>query len=172
MEVYKTIKKYPEYEISNLGNVRRIIDGYMMKAQKNNMGYLRIGLTYYDENNDRKRKKELIHRLIGYCFIENPDNKPLIDHIDNDRLNNKIENLRWVTSIENARNKIKKLNTSSKYIGVDYHKTNKKWISRITVNKIRKNLGSFDTEKEASDARDNYINEHKLEEFFKLNNHP
>lgn len=58
-------------------------------------GYLRV--HYY--------KDYYIHRLIAECFIDNPDNKPMIDHINRNRTDNRIENLRWVTQQENQNNK-------------------------------------------------------------------
>jgi hypothetical protein len=80
--------------------------------------------------------------------------------------------LRWVNRSENSRNQKKAINKTSNYKGVYYRKDKKKWKSSIEVNKIKKDFGYFLTEKEASDARDNYIIEHDLEEYFKLNNHP
>lgn len=44
----------------------------------------------------------LLHRLIAYNFIENPDNKPQIDHKDRNKLNNSINNLEWVSEKENS----------------------------------------------------------------------
>lgn len=54
-------------------------------------------------------KKYTIHRLIAQTYLENPDNKPYVDHIDRNTLNNNLSNLRWVTGRENNLNrKLKK----------------------------------------------------------------
>ena len=46
-----------------------------------------------------------VHRLVALAFIDNPDNKPTIDHIDRDKNNNCVENLRWATQSEQEYNK-------------------------------------------------------------------
>ena len=50
------------------------------------------------------KKCYLVHRLVAETFLDNPENKPFVDHIDRDRHNNNVSNLRWVTSSENNRN--------------------------------------------------------------------
>ena len=47
------------------------------------------------------RKKYLVHRLVGICFIPNSDDRPQINHIDGNKRNNSATNLEWVTNSEN-----------------------------------------------------------------------
>ena len=47
------------------------------------------------------KQKKYIHRLVGELYLDNPDNKPQINHIDGDKLNNHVSNLEWVTNQEN-----------------------------------------------------------------------
>ena len=76
-----------------------------------------------------------------------------VDHINRNPLDNRRINLRFVSKLQNSRNRTKKLNTSSQYIGVYLSKSNK-WISRISINNKNINLGSFKCEVEAAEARD------------------
>lgn len=54
----------------------------------------------------RNCKNYPIHKLVAEAFVQNPDNKPCIDHIDGNQLNNRADNLRYVTYKENSANNI------------------------------------------------------------------
>jgi hypothetical protein len=61
--------------------------------------------------NDKKEKKNfLVHRLVAMTFIENPFNKPQVNHMDWNGENNNILNLEWVTNAENAKHKLTYIN--------------------------------------------------------------
>jgi hypothetical protein len=66
-----------------------------------------------------------------------------IDHIDGDRLNNRLENLRLCTRSQNLFNmKIRKDNASG-VKGLSWNEKSKSWRARISVNKIKIEVGSF-----------------------------
>jgi len=69
----------------------------LMSIQINNCGYKTVLLSH-----DGKRKRHLLHRLIAFAFVPNPQNKGFINHKDGDKLNNCIDNLEWVTRSENV----------------------------------------------------------------------
>lgn len=51
-------------------------------------------------------RKYIIHRLVAFAFIPNPNNLPYINHIDNNGLNNHVSNLEWTTPAGNMAHKV------------------------------------------------------------------
>ena len=95
-EIWKNIEGYPNYQVSNMGRIKRLSTGYyrrtekILKPQLQNNGYLHIKLSQKD-----KTKCILVHRLVAQVFIPNPNNKPQENHINEDKTNNRVENLEW-----------------------------------------------------------------------------
>lgn len=85
------------YSVSNLGRVRRE-DGFIPHSSLDKDGYKRVSIQV-GEGHQYKTVK--IHRLVCLAFIDNPQNKPCVDHIDSNRQNNNVANLRWATVQEN-----------------------------------------------------------------------
>lgn len=82
-----------------------------------------------------------------------------IDRIDNNG-NYERGNLRWVSQSIQMSNQRKRINCSSKYVGVK--KDNNKW-SATVCHKYKDNyIGSFDTPEEAAKARDRFIIENNF----------
>lgn len=99
MEIFKKIKEYPDYSVSNYGNVRNDSNQRILSPSKKTNGYMQINL----KTRDGRRKKEYVHRLVALAFVPNPDGLPQVNHIDRIRDNNVSENLEWVTAAENIR---------------------------------------------------------------------
>lgn len=91
-EEYRIIKDFPDYAISNLGNVRNLETSRILKPGIDK-GYLRIGLYKNGE-----QKWFYIHRLVAEAFLPNPDNYPQVNHKDENKLNNCLENLEWCSA--------------------------------------------------------------------------
>lgn len=107
-EVWKDIPGYYPYQASNLGRIRNN-KPIVSKKAKGRKEALKTKITKngYEEVSisiEGKPYTKSVHRLVALAFIENPDNKPEVDHIDANPLNNKVENLRWVTREENLHN--------------------------------------------------------------------
>lgn len=111
MEIWKDIKGYEgSYMVSNYGRVKSLkkyIESYnhtrtqyrpekILKQYKSKWGYMRVYLTQ-----NSIKKMYAVHRLVASAFIDNPNNKPCVNHIDNDRSNNHLDNLEWCTYKEN-----------------------------------------------------------------------
>lgn len=94
---WKSIKDYEGlYEISDIGDVKILKTGLFLKQRVHN--------SYYHINLTKKHDKHgfYVHRLVATHFIDNPENKKIVDHIDHNKLNNNIDNLRWLSHTENA----------------------------------------------------------------------
>lgn len=111
VEEIKPIKDFPDFYISNLGNVYRKKKGNLTKVaqRKNKFGYFRVGLSYGtkretgDCKNQGKSKlfQRNVHVLVAEAFLGQKPNGYQVDHIDNDKSHNYITNLRYVTPKEN-----------------------------------------------------------------------
>ena len=157
MEVWKKIENYPNYEISNLGNVK----SYHFKKPKNlkkelNLGYYRVVLC-----NKGISKRFLVHRLVAKAFIENTENKIEVNHIDECKKNNNVENLEWVTHRENIQfSKTKK--SISKITGVNWIERMKTYQCSIWFNNKKHYLGSNKNIEKAKELIENFLIKNNL----------
>lgn len=102
MEKYLQILEFPNYEVSNLGNVRNIKTRRILKTQISKRGkYSQLNLSKYGKTYAVK-----VHRLVATTHLDNPNNYLEIDHKDRNKLNNNSSNLRWVTSRVNQENSL------------------------------------------------------------------
>jgi hypothetical protein len=102
---------------------------------------------------DKVKKKNIkrnLHRYILGITNKNID----IDHINGDKLDNRKCNLRIATASENAVNSKMRVNNTSGYKGVFWHKHSGKWMASITKNKKHIYLGLFESKHEAVKAYD------------------
>lgn len=82
------------YQVSDTGEVMDL-DGNIKESKLMSNGYRQI---YLDGKN------WLLHRLVATLYVDNPEDKPCVDHIDGDKSNNCANNLRWCTYKENNNN--------------------------------------------------------------------
>lgn len=64
---------------------------------KTRTGYFELNLG------GRNSEKWLLHRLVAYVWLDNPNNFRSVEHKDGNKANNCVENLEWVTLEENIK---------------------------------------------------------------------
>jgi hypothetical protein len=101
-EIWKIIEDFPNYEVSTFGNIKNTTTNKILKPSLNSSGYNRCTLI-----NNFKKTISTIHRVVAETFIQNPENKPTVNHKDRNRINNKLENLEWATHLEQNLHKTK-----------------------------------------------------------------
>ena len=148
MENWKDIKGYEgSYQVSDLGRVKSIkfnSEKILKRIKRGN--YLKVNLS---KNNKVTTKS--IHMLVAEVFLNHISSKKMVvDHIDNNGNNNNLNNLQIITHRKNISKG--RVNGSSKYTGVAWHKKSKVWRSCIAINKSKIYLGGYDTEVRASIA--------------------
>lgn len=110
--------------------------------------------TYYAMTNIKKNGKRTV--LLMHRLILNAPEEMKTDHINHNGLDNRRSNLRLATCQQNNFNqKInKKKSSSSKYKGLYWNKSHRKWHVQICIDYKIHYLGSFDDEQEAAWAYD------------------
>lgn len=110
-EIWKDIDDFSGwYQISSLGRVKSVGRYIRTKTRQlylkekiltpylNSNGYYRITLS-----KNGKETKKYIHQLVASAFVNNPFNKPHVNHINNIHTDNSVSNLEWVTHGENIK---------------------------------------------------------------------
>lgn len=92
------------------------------------------------------------HRL-AWLFVYGYIPEYQIDHVNGKRADNRLANLREVSPQCNAQNRDIYSNNTSGFIGVSWHKRDRKWQARIVINGKLIYLGLYPTALEAALAR-------------------
>lgn len=148
-EIWKTIEEFPNYAISNKGEVINKKTKRILKSHIDKDGYYKVILSY-----TKPQKHKFIHRLLANAFVPNPDNLPYVDHIDRDKKNNLLTNLRWVNRTQNNQNTDTRGQSGYKGVFLKKSKFNlkKPYEVYINYNKTRFFVGAFSTPEEAAIA--------------------
>src|SRR6478752_1707239 len=114
MAIWKDVLGYEAYyEVSSDGEIRskdrmKSVGGhpFLLRGKILSPGYSR-GYKCFNLHGDGKKTHMELHRIIAITFIENPDNKPCVNHKNGIKTDNRIENLEWCSYKENVKHAFK-----------------------------------------------------------------
>ena len=97
-EYWITVRNHPDYEVSNLGRVRKKFNRKILTQTFNRTGgYLRVHMD---------GKRYYVHRVVLSSFSDVSGEGLDVNHIDGDKENNCLWNLEWTTRKENIRHSV------------------------------------------------------------------
>jgi len=157
-EEWKVITEFPNYEISNLGQVRNTKNNRILKL------YLSKDTGKYKAKlfrNDKTYATRQVHKLVAVYWLGwKPNNSEIIKHLSKDISDNTVNNLE-IVHCSGLISKIRKANgkNTSQYIGVSLHQCFNKgvpsvvrWLAHISIDGKVRHLGCFTTEEDAARA--------------------
>lgn len=146
-EVWRNIRGYSGYKVSNLGKVKSFKGAFPRELKLClNRGYNTVCLW-----SKSKGKTFSVSQLVAMAFLGHVVNGHdlVVDHIDNNKLNNHISNLQIITARENCSKD--KSRSKCKYIGV-YPNSLNTWRACMSINGTTVHLGTFNNKIDAHNA--------------------
>lgn len=86
-ELFKIIKRHPNYEIDSRGQVRRVETRQILKPTLSN-GHLKVKLD---------NQTEYVGRLVAETFIDKIQGRTNVRYKDGDKTNTDVSNVEWAT---------------------------------------------------------------------------
>lgn len=142
-KIWRKIPGYSLYEISNYGEIKTFNwknkgKEKIMRPALDGSGYLR---TMLKRDIDGKIHTVKVHRLVALAFLDNPKNKPHVNHLNGIRNDNRVSNLEWVTGSENIKHSFK--------IGLSSNRGEKNPCATLTDEQVREILSTYEFGKKA-----------------------
>lgn len=149
-ERWQQCYRYPDYDISIWGNVRRRRDGLCppIRRQIKSGGYqtLRCSFLYQGKIRNITVAHEMCWTFIGV----RPNAKMTTHHKDIDSSNNYYTNLEWATVSKQTREQSDR--KDHKFVGIRKHR--RKWRTLVGHSGSNVHIGCYDTPEEAARAYD------------------
>jgi hypothetical protein len=158
------IKGYPNYMVSNFGQVFSKKCDRILKNSVNTRGYSKVVLR-----NEDGVKNKLLHRIVYENFGKDWNPNLSVDHIDTNPQNNCITNLRMATRQQQQFNTRVRKTNKLQLKGVEQKSTNC-FRARIVIDGKRTAIGYFKTKEEARQAYETKARELHGEYFCENNN--
>ena len=144
----KDVVGFEEYfSVTEKGEVFSKRSNKFLKQVELKSGYLSLATKINGVN-----KTFRVHREIAKAFLNNPENKPHVNHKDGNKLNNEVDNLEWCTQSENMKHAVdtgllingkgedchvsKLTDKDVTYIRQNYAPRNKRFGSRALANRF------------------------------------
>lgn len=96
--MWKEIENYPNYLISDKGEIYNLRTKQIMKQHPDKDGYMVLNLSHKGA-----KKCYRVHRLVAQAYIPNPLNLDTVNHINHNKTDNCVDNLEWMNNIDNAK---------------------------------------------------------------------
>ena len=122
-EIWRDIKDFPLYKISNYGRIRNLKTDTILRPSYT-CGYYKVRLS-----NNGLVSDFLVHRLVYDTFCGTYKKGYVIDHIDGNKLNNKADNLRLLSESDNVMASLYETHTNHSAKAVDQYDLNGKYIN-------------------------------------------
>jgi hypothetical protein len=106
-EIWKPIKGYDQYFASNMGRIKCSNFGNTGEERLKKLTILKNGYLNVVLIKNTIKTTYFVHRLIAETFLENPENKLIVNHKNSIRNDNRVENIEWCTSSENTKHMYK-----------------------------------------------------------------
>lgn len=132
MEIWKQIKDYPGYEVSNWGRIKSFKQD---KKGKILNGVIRKGYLQVDFRKDGITHSEGVHRIVLATFSPKEGMELYtVNHKDGNPLNNRLENLEWLTLSENTAHARRVLQSGNGAVRVHiiFNDDSEMWFETIT----------------------------------------
>lgn len=99
LDDFTEISNYPNYLVSNKGQIYSKTFKRLLKPVKNANGYLYV--TLCNVENTPPKSNWYVHQLVAQLFLEEIEGKDQVNHINKIKTDNRLENLEFVNASEN-----------------------------------------------------------------------